>query len=119
MTGQTPDGASLAAVVEVTNPNSVELPLVDLSVRFRVDGMGTFSSADQPTVALPPQGSQRMRFTAALPTGGTDPSGRAFSFSATMTYQPPGELRQIFSESGVPRPFVIASADGTLGEPLN
>ena len=94
------------------------LPLIDLNVRFRVDGLGTFSSVDQPTVALPPEGSQRMRFTAALPTGGADPHGRPFSFSATMTYQPPGELRQIFSESGVPRPFVIASADGTLGEPL-
>ncbi len=113
--GQTAAGVAVEAVVELSNPNAVQLPVEGVDVSFSLADGGSFVAASPPTVVLPPEGTQRMRVRAALPTRG-EPAGQTYDVSVTTRWVPPGEVRAILTDSGVPLPFVVARGQGVLGE---
>lgn len=118
VTRRTPEGVAFAATVEMANANDVELPLDRMQLRLRVDGLGAFDAPSPPRVSLPPRGVRRVVLRAALPapTPADAPlGGRAYRCTVSATYVPPGEVREIGTESGLPLPVTRTSVRGTLG----
>ncbi len=118
---QTEQGVAVETTVALSNPNPVALPLDAVDVVVEVDGVGRFASPTPPTVVLPPEGSQSMTVRAALPLGqgaggGASLAGRGYTVRVTSHWVPPGEVRAILTDSGIPLPFTVAEASGVLGE---
>ncbi len=113
---------SFEAAVRLSNPNDVELPIE--SVRLRLVGPGgeTFASDALPTVSMPPMGSQVMRVRGVLVGAGDELVGERVAVSVSVRWIPPGEVRAILTESGVPLPVVVArqaEATAPAGEDTN
>ncbi|MBB6443228.1 LEA type 2 family protein [Phycisphaera mikurensis] len=118
VTRRTPEGVAFAATVEMSNPNAVELPLSGIGMTLSVKGLGSFDAPSPPSVSLPPRGSKRMVLRGALPApvpADATLDGRAYRCAVAATYVPPGELREIGTESGFPLPVTRTSVRGTLG----
>ena len=114
---QTADGVRVEATLEVTNPNPVELPIEDASVSFTLADGKRFVSQVAPAVSLPPGGAQRFTVAAAVPKNrsGDTMIGSPYRLRTTLHYRPPGELRDILTESGVGLPSITIGGDGKLG----
>ena len=114
---QTAEGVAVEAVVELSNPNEVELPIEGVDVAFSLEGVGEFVAPSPATVTLPPRGTQRMTVRAALPLrrGSLSLDG-GYRVGVTVRWVPPGEVRAIMTDSGVPLPFVVARGTGALGQ---
>lgn len=113
---QTDQGVALDVTVELTNPNQVQLEIDGVSVDVAVSDIGRFSAEAPPMVTMPPAGMQRMTVRAAVPTRGKDVSGQTVTVGTSVRWIPPGEVRAILTESGVPLPFVLANYEGVLGQ---
>lgn len=100
-------------LVELTNPNAVDLPLREVDYRVSVPKAGSFHFVMPPVATLPAEGRQTLRLPAVLevPTG----QEQTFRVSGTVSYEPPGELRRIMTDSGMPLPLSRFSAEGPLG----
>ena len=114
---QTDAGFRAEIVVRLINPNDVALRVERASVAFRLDGLKPYEARMEPTVALPPSGEQLWTVPVALakPTPGWAPAGRRYRFDAELRFVPPGELREILTDSGVPLPWVEVSGAGEFG----
>ena len=118
VTKRTPEGVAFAATVRMINPNDVELPLDAVDFSLRVAGLGSFEAPSPPRVSLPPNGSRRVVLRAALPapTPSDAPiDGRTYRCTVAVRYVPPGEVREIGTESGLPLPVARTAVRGTLG----
>jgi len=112
---QTGEGARVLLTVEVDNPNDFDLELTEATYKINVEGVAAFSfDGVVPDKALPPEGTQQITFPAALGAGGRPLQGRSYNVSGSLTYEPPGELRAILTESGFPLPSVPFSGSGRL-----
>lgn len=107
--------AALEAAVRLSNPNDVELPVESVRVRMVGPGGESFASAVPVTVSMPPNGSEVMQVRGVLPTGNGDVVGEQVRVSVTVRWVPPGEVRAILTETGVPLPFVVARQSGGEG----
>ena len=121
-TAATPQGFRVLATVEATNPGPVELPVRSADIRLTIEGVGTFTTLAEPAVALPPEGRVTFDVAAAYPRTGKasrvpTATGRAWDGRIALTVEPPGEIRAILTESGVPLPTVTASGRGRVGAP--
>ena len=120
VTRRTAQGVAFAAAVEVDNPNPVEIPLAGVWLSLRVEGLGVFEAPSPPRVSLPPAGVRRFTLRGALPapTPSDAPvGGRTYRCEVTLRYVPPGEVREIATESGLPLPVARTAVRGTLGAP--
>lgn len=123
---QTAQGARVEVVIELLNPNAAPLPLLKADYSVRVAGVEPFVSSAQPNRTLPGRtaargpdpaptpGRQLLRLAAAFATQGQELRGASFQVSGTVTYEPPGEIRKMLTDSGVPLPAVPFTASGVL-----
>lgn len=109
---QTDAGSRIEFVVELDNPRDEHYPLIEARYTIRVEGAGEFRFTEYPTAALPGEDRQRLLLAGALPATGL--AGRRWSVSGAVSYQPGGELRQVLTDSGVPRPVASFRGKGTL-----
>jgi LEA14-like dessication related protein len=99
-------GARLDVVVTLSNPNDVPLPITKAQYDVVVEGVGQFSFKDQPHRTIPANGSQVVRLPAAIETDGRELAGVGASASGSITYEPPGEIRKLLTDSRIPLPSV-------------
>lgn len=111
---QSPEGASLAVALVLTNPNDVALPLPEASYTLRVDGVGSYSSIELPARVIGPRSAQSLTLPAAVETDGQPLAGRAWDIDGTVTYEPENGVRRFLTETGVPLPVAFFNGDGTL-----
>jgi len=109
---QTGEGVRLEVVVELTNPNDVALPLKSSSFSVRVGGAAA-SMSTRPNRTLPARGMQTVVLPIALATG-ESVSGAQVSVTGTITYEPPGEIRKLLTESKIPLPTTSFSYQGQI-----
>ena len=110
-----PEGARLRIVLAVTNTINEPVELESMSYRLKIDQVDPFEVEDQPSATLPSGGTQRLDLYAAVPTAaGNDLIGRDYRVSGTLTYDPPGDLRVVLTETGVPLPWVGFAGRGAV-----
>lgn len=108
------EGARVEVTVELHNPNEHALPLRVSHYTLRIDGFGETTLRDQPPVTVPAHGSRRMVLPASLVTDGQPLQGQAYAFSGMVTYEPPGEIRRVLTDSGLPLPSASFRSDGVF-----
>lgn len=111
---QTGEAARIEALVELTNPNDTPLPLTSASYTLSVGSAGSVSLDDFPNRTLPALGKQTVLLPASVRTNGANLKGAAYTVSGSVTYEPPGEMRKILTESGIPLPWVDFSKSGSV-----
>ncbi len=113
LTEQTAEGAAVAVTIELTNPNAFSLPVTYQSYRIEVAGE-TYQFQGIPGASMPPNGTQTLTLTGAVPTDGRDLRGAPFVARGSVVYEKPGEIRRVLIESGLPRPTLGFEGSGTL-----
>ncbi|MEE9212313.1 MAG: hypothetical protein V3U29_06635 [Phycisphaeraceae bacterium] len=111
---QTDAGVRVELLIAVENPNSVSLPLKQNRYSLTLDQVGTFSFTDAANRTLPARGVQTLTMAAALATNGRDVTGTPYHVTGSISYEPPGEVRKLFTDAGVPLPAVQFSDSGRL-----
>jgi len=106
-------GAAAHVVVELTNPNDVPLPLPIANYRVRL-GETDYKGDSHPNATIPANGSQRI----ALPFAVSGQPGGKYRVTGSITYRPPGEIRQLLTDIGIPLPWITLNASGDVtGDP--
>jgi len=111
---QTADGSRIELDLKLHNPNNVPLPLSRAQYSFSSPSTGTWLFADQAHRTLPARGEQTVTLALAVPSGEVDLQGADFTLMGRLQYVVPGEIRKIFTDSGLPHPFVVFWLDKTL-----
>ena len=93
------------------NPNDVALPIVRAKYEVELAGAEAFAFTDLPKATLPANGTQTINLPAAFATDGG--SGN-YQVKGQLTYEPPGEVRKLLTEYGVPLPSASFKDNGTL-----
>ncbi len=104
LAGESNEGARIQVTLLLKNPNQVALPLVSTNYRVEVPGVGGFAFGDDSNRTLPAGGTQTLVLPAAIATHGQNLKGAACQVSGSVSYNPPGMLRRLLTESGVPEP---------------
>lgn len=112
-TARSDEGSRLVAAVDVTNPNLVALPVIEVYYTMKVDGVGVFSFTQTGDSTLYKGGTQRLLLPAAFKTT-KDLSGATYSVDGWLSYQPPGEVRKLLTDTGWPLPRVWFSGSGRV-----
>jgi LEA14-like dessication related protein len=113
-TDTSPDGTRFVVTVLLTNPNEEALPLRSVHYSLGVQGLGDYTGSDLPNRTLPSHGVQTVEFPAAIPGNQGEVKGRPVKVTAEIKYQPPGEIRQLMLESGIPLPTVSVEKTGRV-----
>ena len=113
---QTEHGSRVLVTVELANPNDVALPLVDAQYTLLLaPGSRVVSFRDAPNRTLPSKGRQVITLPAALPvSGGGNLRGASYRVAGSINYEPPGEIRELLTEAGIPLPSSEFFGSGTL-----
>ena len=114
VTEQTDTGFRVEAVVELTNENRVPLPLLDIHYTVTVENAGSVSVLDDANRTIPAHGKQQVTLPASFAWDGPAPAGSTWTVSGKVQYDPPGELRQILTETKVPLPVSQFKNTGNL-----
>jgi hypothetical protein len=96
--------------VQLINPNRTPLPLIKSHYTLNIEGAEPFSYTDRLNRTLPASGSQEITLPAVFigkPTGN-------YKVDGTVTYQPPGEIRKLMTDSGIPLPFTFFDGEGKV-----
>ncbi|MCE9590511.1 MAG: hypothetical protein K8S99_08310 [Planctomycetes bacterium] len=108
----TDHGARIEVLVELENPNRVALPLIESQYTLTVGGSPSLHGEDCPNRTLPAGGKQIVMIPVAVPAAVA--AGAAYSVEGSVSYEPPGEMRRLFTESKIPLPSVGFSGSGNL-----
>ena len=101
-------------IVKLTNPNDVPLPLPLARYSVTLGGV-TYATDTVPNATVPANGEQRI----ILPVVFEGPAGSAYSASGSITYVPPGEIRNLLTDLGIPLPSVtFKGASDAIGSPI-
>lgn len=112
---QTDEAGLVDITIAVTNENDFPLELKVGNYALSVaDGEQFSFETYVPYVSLPPNGSQDLVLQAAVPHNGQGLNGQAYRVSGSMQWVPPGEIRQLLTESGVPLPAFTFADRGNL-----
>ncbi len=95
--------------VILKNPNDYPLPLTHASYSLKVAG-GMYAGDTVPNATLPANGTVSVQFSAAVPGGGEG----AYDTSGSIQIVPPGKIRELMYELGVPIPRVGFSGTGNI-----
>jgi hypothetical protein len=113
LTGRSDLGAAMQVVVTLTNPNEDALPLVGASYKVAING-AIYQTRTNPNAELPGSGQVTVRLPAAI--RGMPEDG--YTVNGTIRYKPPGQLREVMTDLGVPLPSVSFTGSGRLtGDP--
>lgn len=107
---QSSEGASYRIEVTLQNPNDVDLPLRSAQYQLAVGETSSPTMSANPHRTLAANARQMVELTVALPQ---PPSG-AWRCQGSITFEPPGEIRKIMTDSHVPLPSVNFTGEGTL-----
>ena len=100
---ETDEGARILVEVELTHKNKVALPLVNADYSGEIQGIGDYDGQDLPNRTLPINSRQVVTLPMVYRTD--EPvTGLAIDVSGNIEYQPPGEIRKLLTESGIPLP---------------
>ncbi|MEQ9453332.1 MAG: LEA type 2 family protein [Phycisphaeraceae bacterium] len=108
------EGVSFRVLVAMENPWNEPVTIGTASLTVSVEGVSRFSDTDVPPVSLPAGGVQTIELRAALPGSLASLAGRAMTARGEVTYTPPGDLRVILTETGVPLPRADFSWSGEV-----
>lgn len=113
LTAVSPAATTGNLIVKLTNPNDTPLPLP--LARYTVTlGETTYRTDTVPNAALPALGEQRV----VVPVVFDGPAGKAYTASGAITYVPPGEIRVLMTDLGIPLPTVSFRGSGeATGQP--
>jgi len=114
LTDQTDTGFRVEAVVELTNDNRVALPLVNTHYEITVGNAGTLSLVEASNKTIPAHGKQLLTLPASFAWDGPAPAGAPWVVKGRVSYHPPGELRQIMTETKIPLPRLEFHSQGSL-----
>ncbi len=111
---RTEQGVRVLVTVIAENPNDVALPIV--RARYEVDlaGAEAFAFTELAKATLPAHGTQTITLPAAFATEGGGAAGQSYKVKGQLTYEPPGEIRKLLTEYGVPLPSASFKDDGAL-----
>ncbi len=108
-----PDAMRAEVVVALTNPNDEPLPLTEARYTLEIAGLGTYKGQTTPNAVVPAEGEITLRLPAAI--AGSGPSiGMGYNVGGSIQYFPPGELRHITYDVGVPLPSATFSGKGAV-----
>lgn len=113
---QTDEGVRVLVTITAENPNDVALPIVRAKYEVELPGSGVekFEFTDLPKATVPANGTQTITLPAAFALNGGDASSRAYKVDGHLTYEPPGEVRKLLTEYGVPLPSAGFESEGAL-----
>lgn len=114
VTSQTDDGFRVEATVQLDNENRVPLPLLDIHYTIAIEGVGSISLVDHAHRTIPAFGSQRIVLPASFAWEESSIAGLPWQVEGNVKYQPPGELRQIMTETNIPLPDSTFKNSGKL-----
>ncbi len=113
---QSAQGARVVVLLRVTNPNAEELPMPRVTCDLDVVGGGRFTFTDVPYATAPGGGSQVL----SVPAGLLGPSavGKRYTVRGTVVFEPEGQLRRVFTDTGLPLPRASFAGEGVLTDAL-
>ena len=111
---QTDAGVRVEVVIELVNENDVPLPLITSNYRISVGSAGSFAFIDQTNCTVPAHGTQTLTLPAAFAHGGANLHGAPYDVSGAISFKPPGEVREVMTESGIPLPRSSFAGKGKL-----
>ncbi|MEM1213400.1 MAG: hypothetical protein AAGI68_14020 [Planctomycetota bacterium] len=106
VTATGPEAASVDIVLALKNPQAVELPVRFGDLRLRTDAGATPTIETRPQVTMPPGGVATVTLQGVARHDGQGLVGQPLNVNGSLTYEPPGELRQILTDTGVPLPTI-------------
>jgi hypothetical protein len=116
VTEQTDQGGRIEVVVDLVNPNDdTPLPMPRAIYTVTVGDDKTFHFEQIPAATLPAAGVQTLTLPAAF-ADAAPLAGQPYRVTGRVEYTPPGEIRRILTDSGLPLPSSPFSAQGTLQE---
>jgi len=119
VTQQSPEGVRVEFTVLLSHDNKVPLPLTLSEADITAGNSGGRAVTDVPHRTLPVGGGQGTgKQTVVIPiafpaSAGVGP-GSAYNINGSITYEPPGEVRRVMTESGIPLPTADFSKAGRL-----
>ena len=117
LTDQTAEGGRVVVTVELDNQGETPLPLTEASYTVAVDGYGSFRFTEVQAATMAANATQRVSLAAAFATDAAGLAGRSYHAFGRLFYEPPGEIRRILTDAGIPLPSVGFAASGRL-EPM-
>ena len=110
------DGIRMEIMLMLSNPNDEPLPLTRVRYTVRLGGAGQYEGDTRPNTTLPAGREQELILPAAVATSGAAGGGAvSYTVEGAIEYLPPGEVRELITEMGVPLPKVDFSGRGTIG----
>lgn len=107
------EGASASIQLAVQSNSEVALPLTFARYTLEMGGR-RYEGATEPNVVVPAGRALAFRLPAAVEG---DPGDR-FTVRGSLEYEPPGQIRKVFTDVGIPLPTVGFRGEGRLtGEP--
>lgn len=108
---QTDQGTRIEVTVALENPNDVPLPLVRSDYTVELGGR-SYTGRDVPARTLPANGKQQVVLPAVVTAG--EGGGTGYVVRGSVTYEPPGEIRKLLTDSHIPLPSVSFEQAGQL-----
>ncbi|MEM6552247.1 MAG: hypothetical protein AAF750_08985 [Planctomycetota bacterium] len=113
VTATGPDAASVNIVLALENPQAVELPVRFGDLRLRTGAGTTPTIETRPHVTMPPKGIATVTLQGVAKHNGQGLVGQPLTVTGSLTYEPPGELRQMLTDTGFPLPDIGFSSTVT------
>lgn len=114
---ESPEGVQIVFSLEGTNPNDIELPLLQAEYSVEIDGKRVFSGDRSPEATLRRLGTQGFTLPAviALAPGQPRPTGvHPFRVTGSVGYIAPGAIAETLFDIGARRPRVDFGGAGEL-----
>ncbi len=111
---QSTEAVRVAITIRMANKNDVPLPLTIARYSVTLPGVGKYQGDQRPQATIPAESEQTFVLTAAIPTGGEVLSTDEWRANGSVEYEPPGEIRMLMTESGVPLPTSGFRGSGEL-----
>lgn len=106
-------GTRVEVEIELTNPNTTPLPLIKSDYTVSTGKGQAYHATERLNRTLPSRGKQTITLPAVF-TGGADTGESSYSVTGSVSYEPPGEMRKLLTESRYPLPSVSVSGSGVL-----
>jgi LEA14-like dessication related protein len=109
---QSAEAAKFDVILTLANPNTTPLPLVKADLSLNVTGHGSGSTEYLLHRTVPANGTQIVTVPVLIVTTQQVTAGTAYATKGTATYEPPGEIRKLMTDSNVPLPAATFDAQG-------
>lgn len=114
----TADGLSVTIVLQLTNSNDRALPLRSAIYTLKLPGIGEYEGDVHPNATIPAEGGITITLPGsfAFAPGAGAPASIQYELKGKLTYEPPGDVRELLTELGVYLPeFHFQSTGNVIG----